>query len=132
MKASRKSSTIVAIMVIIGLALSVEATAAGMSLRSPDIKPNGMIAARYIFNGFGCTGENVQPTVTWSGVPKSAKALALTVFDPDAPTTVGFVHWVLVRIPPTAISTSGLSTAVNGLTDFGESGYHGPCPPPGD
>jgi Raf kinase inhibitor-like YbhB/YbcL family protein len=115
-----------------GLVLGLGVSAWAMTLRSSDIRPNAMIAKRFIFNGFGCTGGNAQPTIAWSGVPKGAKALALTVYDPDAPTTVGFVHWLLLRIPPTAMSTGNLSGAVNGLTDFGEPGYHGPCPPPGD
>lgn len=127
----RKSGVKVLIFTITGL-LGVAAIASAMTVQSPDIKSNAMIAKRFIFNGFGCTGENAQPTLTWSGVPKGTKALALAVFDPDAPTTVGFVHWLLLRIPPTATSTRGLSTAVNGLTDFGEPGWHGPCPPPGD
>ena len=130
---SRRTSGIqVLVFATVSLVLGLAATASAMTLRSSDIQPNGMIAKRFIFNAFGCTGENAQPSVTWSGAPKGAKALALTVFDPDAPTTVGFVHWLLLRIPPTATSTTNLSTAVNGLTDFGEPGYHGPCPPPGD
>lgn len=128
----RKSSMKAVLFVIVGLVLGLTATAAAMTLRSSDIRPNGMIAKRFIFNSFGCTGENAQPSVAWSGVPTGAKALALTVFDPDAPTTVGFVHWLLLRIPPTATSTTNAPAAVNGLTDFGEPGYHGPCPPVGD
>src|SRR5574341_1553734 len=114
----RKSGVKVLIFTIAGL-LGLAAITSAMTVQSPDIKSNATIAKRFIFNGFGCTGENAQPTLTWSGVPKGTKALALAVFDPDAPTTVGFVHWLLLRIPPTATSTRGLSTAVNGLTDFG-------------
>jgi Raf kinase inhibitor-like YbhB/YbcL family protein len=50
--------------------------------------------------------------------------------DPDAR---GFVHWVVVGIPPTA---SGLENgslpagALEGQTGFGV-GYGGPCPPSG-
>ena len=128
----RKSSMRASFFVIVCLVLGLTAAALAMTLRSSDIRPTGMIANRFIFNSFGCSGENAQPSVAWGGVPKGTKALALTVFDPDAPTSVGFVHWLLLRIPPTATSTSNVSTAVNGLTDFGEPGYHGPCPPSGD
>jgi Raf kinase inhibitor-like YbhB/YbcL family protein len=103
-----------------------------MTLKSKDIRPAGMMAKKFIFNGFGCTGANAQPTLSWTGVPRGAKSLALSMYDPDAPTTVGFVHWLLLKIPPTATSTAGASNAVQALTDFGEGGYHGPCPPPGD
>jgi Raf kinase inhibitor-like YbhB/YbcL family protein len=121
------------VFLLVSAALLCLVTIAGaMTLRSADIQSNATISKRFVFNSFGCTGENAQPSVAWSGVPKGTKALALAVFDPDAPTTVGFVHWLLLRIPPTATSTSDLSMAVNGLTDFGEPGYHGPCPPRGD
>src|SRR3989442_4608565 len=83
----RKSSMKAVLFVIVGLVLGLTATAAAMTLRSSDIRPNGMIAKRFIFNSFGCTGENAQPSVAWSGVPTGAKALSLTGSDPDAPTT---------------------------------------------
>jgi Raf kinase inhibitor-like YbhB/YbcL family protein len=129
----RGSGTVVSLVLAACLLLGLAATAsAALTLRSSDIRPTGMIAKRFIFNGFGCTGANAQPTLTWTGAPRGTKAFALAVFDPDAPTTVGFVHWLLLRIPPTVTSTANATTAVNGLTDFGEPGYHGPCPPPGD
>ncbi len=132
MRAYRNPAVKAFTVVLVSLVLGGTAVAGAMTLKSSDIRSTGMIAKRFIFNGFGCTGENAQPSLSWSGVPKNAKALALAVYDPDAPTTVGFVHWLVLRIPPTATSTSDLSKAVNGLTDFGEGGYHGPCPPPGD
>jgi hypothetical protein len=133
MRLRRRSEILVSLILTVGLLLGMAATAsAALTLRSADIRANAMVAKRFIFNGFGCTGANAQPTLTWTGAPRGTKALALAVFDPDAPTTVGFVHWLLLRIPPTVTSTAGATNAVNGLTDFGEPGYHGPCPPPGD
>ncbi len=112
--------------------IAVAAPAGAMTLQSPDIHPNATIPLRFVLNGFGCTGQDQTPTLTWSGVPKGAKALALTIFDPDAPTTVGFVHYLLLDIPATATSTANAKGAVSGLNDFGKTGYVGPCPPAGD
>ena len=113
-------------------ALALTGIAGAMTVSSPDIQPGATIAKHFVFNGFGCTGDNVQPRVEWQGVPAGAKALALTIWDPDAPTTVGWVHWLLLRISPQAASSADAASAVNGLTDFGKPGYGGPCPPPGD
>src|SRR4249920_3332541 len=62
------------------------AQAQHLKLSSPDFKPNGTIAEEQVYNGFGCTGKNISPALTWSGAPKGAKSFALLVHDPDAPT----------------------------------------------
>jgi len=43
--------------------------AAGFQLSSPDIKAGGLMAQRFEFNGFGCSGENRSPALQWSGAP---------------------------------------------------------------
>ena len=68
------------------------------------------------------------------------RAIAVTMFDPDAPTGHGFWHWVMFDIPATAHRLApGMgemraapADAVLGHVDFGISAYGGPCPPPGD
>src|SRR5207249_2962007 len=62
------------------------AARAPFKLVSPDIRPNGPIAMEQVFNGFGCSGENISPALGWSGAPEATKSLALLVHDPDAPT----------------------------------------------
>lgn len=114
-----------------------------LKLSSPDFKPNGTIAEEQVFNGFGCTGKNISPTLTWSGAPKGAKSFALLVHDPDAPTGgAGWWHWVVIDIPATTgdlkkdagkADGSNLPTgAAQVNTDFGGPGWGGPCPPAGD
>jgi hypothetical protein len=83
---------------------------------------------------FTCDGDDISPSLEWSGVPDAATELALLVEDPDAPGGT-FVHWVLFGLSPT---TRGLAEgsvppeAKNGLTSFGNTQYGGPCPPKGD
>lgn len=87
---------------------------------------------------YTCEGDNISPPLSWSGVPDGAKALALVVDDPDASGT--FTHWVVYNLP---VSPPGLEEGASlsdrlseglreGLNDFGEQGYGGPCPPRGD
>jgi Raf kinase inhibitor-like YbhB/YbcL family protein len=118
------------------------ALAAKFRLTSPQIKQGGKISLEQVFNGFGCTGQNISPELKWSGAPAKTKSFALTVYDPDAPTGSGFWHWVVFNIP---VSTTSLAKnagdikanlapagAVQSRTDFGVPGWGGPCPPKGD
>ncbi|MGZ3769301.1 MAG: YbhB/YbcL family Raf kinase inhibitor-like protein [Bdellovibrio sp.] len=96
---------------------------------------------RFVYNGFGCKGENHSPEITWKDAPKETKSFAVTIFDTDAPTGSGWWHWTVFNIPATVTkldeNVSGDKSkfpkgAVEGRTDYGKSGYGGPCPPPGD
>jgi Raf kinase inhibitor-like YbhB/YbcL family protein len=53
-----------------------------------------------VFKGFGCTGSNVSPALSWSGAPSGTKSFAVSMYDPDAPTGSGWWHWVVFNIPP--------------------------------
>ena len=117
-------------------------TNGGFRLASPDITDGATIADQHAFNGFGCAGGNISPAFSWSGAPAATKSFALTCYDPDAPTGSGFWHWVVFNIPAGATglprgagdpkSPAAPKGAVQGRTDYGVSGYGGPCPPPGD
>lgn len=97
----------------------------------------GTIPGVHAFDGFGCTGQNTSPPLAWTEVPEGTKSFALVVHDPDAPTGVGFFHWVAFDIPadtrslPAGASGDGFP-GTEGHTDYGATGYGGPCPPPGD
>jgi Raf kinase inhibitor-like YbhB/YbcL family protein len=87
----------------------------------------------------GCSGgSNVSPQIAWTAGPEGTKSYLLTTFDPQAPTGVGFWHWIVVNIPPSVRSfATGAGTHVNPpaietYTDYGSPGYGGPCPPAGD
>ena len=55
-----------------------------------------LLSAEY---GFGCAGENISPEIEWKNAPKGTKSFVLTVYDKDAPTGLGWVHWEVVNIP---------------------------------
>jgi len=107
---------------------------------APDLESKGRITAAHVFNGMGCSGQNISPTLNWSGAPAGTKSFAVTAYDPDAPTGSGWWHWVMYNIPATATGlTAGAGNNRNapsgsqeGNTDFGTKGYGGPCPPAGD
>ncbi len=68
-------------------------------LSSPDIPTGGTIPQIFEFNSFGCTGRNESPTLCWSGTPAGTQSLALTVYDPDAPSGSGWWHWMVIDLP---------------------------------
>lgn len=129
---------------IIGTLLaSLPAMAAGkFTLQSKDLKANGTMPDKNVFNGMGCTGQNDSPELSWTNAPAGTKSFVVSVYDPDAPTGSGWWHWVVYDIPAAttelpegAGGAKGQlpAGAVQGRTDFpAPPGYGGPCPPPGD
>jgi len=100
-----------------------------MKITSPAFIDYGKIPSEYT-----CDGENVNPKLLVEGIPAAAKTLALIVDDPDAPGRV-WLHWTVWNIPSTetTINKNSLPAgAVEGVTDFGKSGWGGPCPPSGE
>ena len=128
----------VATLLISSLLLSspARATEARMQLSSTAFTPQGSIPAKYT-----CEGTDTSPPLTWSGVPASAKSLALIVDDPDAPDPkapkMTWVHWVIYDVlPQTSSLPEGGSRSIpsgtrEGLNDWKKTGYGGPCPPIG-
>jgi Raf kinase inhibitor-like YbhB/YbcL family protein len=86
---------------------------------------------------YTCRGEDISPPLAWGEPPADTRSLALIVDDLD--TSARFTHWVLFGIPanirelPEFLSAgSVMPGAREGKNDFGEVGYGGPCPPPGN
>lgn len=99
-----------------------------MQIISLAFQNNSKISSKYT-----CDGENVSPPLEFSDVPKDAESLVLIVADPDAPSKV-WVHWVVFNINPSTKEVRENSIpqgGIEGMTDFGEPGYGGPCPPSG-
>jgi Raf kinase inhibitor-like YbhB/YbcL family protein len=87
---------------------------------------------------YTCKGKDISPSLSWKEIPAGTKSIALIMDDPDAPGGT-FVHWVLYNVPAgTQKMPEGMpydktlpDGSMQGMTDFGRTGYGGPCPPPG-
>ena len=104
-----------------------------MQIKSPVFENNGFIPDKYT-----CKGENVNPKLIIQNIPENAKTLALIMDDPDAPMGT-WVHWVVYNIPNKTnelkqnfpLDKEFSNGIKQGMTDFGKTGYGGPCPPSG-
>jgi Raf kinase inhibitor-like YbhB/YbcL family protein len=97
-----------------------------MELVSSAFDPSAPIPRRH-----SCEGEDLSPPLDWREVPDGTASLALIVDDPDAPAGT-FTHWVAWGIEPGSGGLGeGEGAPREGRNDFGETGYRGPCPPPG-
>jgi len=122
-------------------AIGAAAADGGFRLQSPTVAPDSMLSNDQVYSGFGCSGKNISPALTWKDAPRATKSFAVTVYDPDAPTGSGWWHWVVYNIPanvtelPAGAGNAGgklPAGALQGHTDFGTSGFGGACPPAGD
>nr|WP_254262408.1 YbhB/YbcL family Raf kinase inhibitor-like protein [Marinobacterium weihaiense] len=96
---------------------------------------------RHEFQGFGCTGDNLSPQLSWSDAPEGTRAFALFAHDPDAPTGSGWWHWQVINIPADVTSLPrGAGDPARSLmppasvqlnNDFGTTGFGGACTPIG-
>ena len=132
-----KKLVIAAAITVLAANVSVAQT---FTLKSKDIA--GQMTLQQVLNGFGCTGKNLSPQLSWENAPAGTRSFAITVYDKDAPTGSGFWHWIVFNIQASAnelkqgagdASRNLLPQgAIQGVTDFGQPGYGGPCPPEGD
>ena len=118
---------------ILGAVPALRAEAEKMALTSPAFEEGGWIPEK-----FTCDGKNISPALKWTSPPVGNQSLVLFAEDWDAPAGL-WVHWVLFNIPPTVSNLPeglpALQTLVNfernGINDFKNLGYGGPCPPTG-
>lgn len=110
-----------------------------MLLTSQSFENNGYIPAK-----FTCDGGDINPELHIQNVPEKTKSLVLIMDDPDAPGGT-FTHWLVWNIAASreaSLAPTGQDLIVikedsvpagssEGTTDFGRTGYGGPCPPPG-
>ncbi len=102
--------------------------AATMKITSSAFENNQQIPLKYT-----CDGQDINPPLEISEVPKETKSLVLIVDDPDAPMGT-WVHWLVWNIDPSIAKIEENSMpqgAVQGQNSFGKAPYGGPCPPSG-
>jgi len=106
---------------------SFAAGEAKMKITSSAFQEGGNIPSK-----FTCDGGDRSPPLQIAEIPSSAKSLALIVDDPDAPSGL-FTHWIVWNISSQTneIAEGRAPNGVQGTSDFGKSGYGGPCPPSG-
>jgi len=106
-------------------------------IQSSAFQPGDAIPLRYT-----CEGEDISPSLSWTGVPEGTRSLVLIVDDPDAPDPAAprmtWVHWLVYNLPP---DSNGLAESVSreqlpagarlGRNDFKRGRFGGPCPPIG-
>ncbi len=124
-----------------GLLIMSSQITLALEVQSPDVSNQVRMKKQQEFKGFGCDGGNISPALKWKDIPSGTKSFALTMHDPDAPTGSGWWHWVVFNIPRDTRElaanagdpSAGLmpKQAVQSRTDFGSTGYGGPCPPKG-
>jgi Raf kinase inhibitor-like YbhB/YbcL family protein len=113
-----------------GDAASPDGTVEPFDLAAPWID-GGDIDPRYT-----CDGLDVAPAISWGAVPEGTAEIAVALVD-DSAVSDGrpFVHWVIGGLDPGEIAVVEGDVppgALQALNFFGDVGYGGPCPPPGD
>ena len=108
-----------------------------MILLSPDFKDGDFLDEKFSLSkdyGFGCSGKNIRPHLKWDNISERVVELAITIFDPDAPTGCGFWHWIMVGVNRKYFETNDdcLTNSIQVQNDFGAYSYGGPCPPEDD
>lgn len=116
-----------------------------MQLTSTSFEDGDYLSMDHVMDasyGFGCSGGNQSPQLSWSDAPGGTRSFAVTCYDPDAPTGSGFWHWVVANIPANVTElpldagnpASGKlpAGAVTLRNDAGTNAYAGPCPPQRD
>ncbi|MCY0860270.1 MAG: YbhB/YbcL family Raf kinase inhibitor-like protein [Sulfolobaceae archaeon] len=98
-----------------------------MNVRSSAFKDGDFIPKKYT-----CDGNDISPPLEWDSV-QGAKSYAIIVEDPDAPGGT-FIHWVIYNIhqnslPENVEKKEESKFGIQGINDFEEIGYGGPCPP---
>jgi hypothetical protein len=142
MKKFMKIKSVLSLVTLIYFISCSLSNAKTFQIKSNDIKFGEVISQKHVFNGFGCDGKNISPQISWNKLPKGTKSLALSVYDPDAPTGSGWWHWILVNIPVDYTEIPKNFGAKNNFeldgkilqirNDFGQFAFGGPCPPKGD
>jgi Raf kinase inhibitor-like YbhB/YbcL family protein len=132
-------SLLVGAMLMGAVIVALAQTPQKITVASPTLKDGDTMPVQYTPDG-----RNDSPPLAWSGVPATAKELAVVCEDPDAGNPPPFVHWVVYKIPATAKGLpealpidpatnmpADLAGAVQGTNGFRRAIYRGPAPPGG-
>jgi len=101
-----------------------------IKITSTAFENEGIIPSKYT-----CDNENISPPLKIENIPIETKSITLIHEDPDSSRGT-WVHWLLFNIKPDTkellekIPTDKVleNGTIQGITNYGESGYKGPCP----
>ncbi len=99
-----------------------------MKITSTAFDHNEMIPKKYT-----CDGDDVNPPLEFSAPPADLKSFVIIVRDRDAKGG-DFVHWLVWNINPIVREIRAATVpvgAIEGMNDFGQISWNGPCPPSG-
>jgi Raf kinase inhibitor-like YbhB/YbcL family protein len=96
-----------------------------LDISSSAFKTGGLIPEKYT-----CDGQNIIPPLDIRSLPYDTRTLALVVDDPDAPVGT-WVHWLVWNIPVSLHLKENKVHGIEGVNDFQQHHYAGPCPPSG-
>ena len=111
------------------------------TVTSEDVTDGVLMTENQVYNSFGMSGQNISPQLSWSGFPAQARGFAVTCYDPDAPTTSGFWHWLVIDLPASVTSLAAGAGASDAAlpggafhvrNDYGTNDFGGAAPPQGD
>lgn len=96
-----------------------------LDIRSTAFRKGEMIPEKYT-----CDGINVNPPLQIGGIPPNTVSLAIVLNDPDGPIGV-WTHWLVWNLPVKNRIEENKIEGTQGLNDFQQRNYGGPCPPSG-
>jgi Raf kinase inhibitor-like YbhB/YbcL family protein len=121
----------ITILFIVYISMNLNKNNTKQQISEINLISNAFLNNQTIPQKYGCSGENINPPLSITGIPKEAKSLALIVDDPDA-LSGDWVHWLLwnVNAEINKIEENSVPDgSVEGLNDFKNNKYDGPCPP---
>ncbi|WP_329392072.1 YbhB/YbcL family Raf kinase inhibitor-like protein [Streptomyces sp. NBC_01716] len=118
---------------------AVVTPAPALTVTSTDLVHGAQVPVPFRDPAIGGTGAS--PQLSWAHFPAQTRSFAITCYDPDAPTGIGFMHWAVFNIPVTttelptgagAPGSAGMPAgAVTLPNDVRLPHYVGPNPPAG-
>ena len=88
---------------------------------------------------FTVDGADESPALAWIDPPAGTRSFVIVCSDPDVDGRE-WTHWLVYNLPATARRVENAlprkklldDQSRQGFNDFGQIGYCGPCPPPGE